>query len=311
MRAAAAIALAICAFPAIAPAETLKFPANAVLSAQRTSDGDQARFAIGAFSEGAVEFATVDGARQSQVWRIREPSRSTSQIAALFRDQIAELGYEIMLDCADEACGGYDFRYALDLIEEPVMHVDLGDFRFISAMRPGTTDYLSLMISRSPTGIYIEYDIRVPARTVAIPVVETPPAPSRRGDAAGPAGTTTDVMAEGWIVLDDLTFATGSSQLPDADYASLERLAGYLMANPEARIALVGHTDAEGALAANIALSQRRAASVLDRLATRHGVPRDQMVAEGVGYLAPRWPNTSDAERRKNRRVEAVLTSTP
>jgi OOP family OmpA-OmpF porin len=70
---------------------------------------------------------------------------------------------------------------------------------------------------------------------------------------------------------------------------------------------LVGHTDATGGLEINISVSRRRAASVVERLVAAYNVPRAQIAAEGVGYLAPRATNLTDAGRTANRRVEAVL----
>ena len=87
-------------------------------------------------------------------------------------------------------------------------------------------------------------------------------------------------------------------------------LAAFLLADPARQVALVGHTDAVGALDGNIALSKRRAASVLERLATAYDVPRTQMTAEGMGYLAPLTTNRTSEGRDQNRRVEAVLLNT-
>jgi OOP family OmpA-OmpF porin len=72
-------------------------------------------------------------------------------------------------------------------------------------------------------------------------------------------------------------------------------------------VALVGHTDAEGGLAANIDLSRRRAAAVRDRLVAQHGIAAERLSAEGVGWLAPRATNATEAGREANRRVEAVV----
>jgi len=93
-------------------------------------------------------------------------------------------------------------------------------------------------------------------------------------------------------------------------FTSLTELADYLKANPEKRVALVGHTDAEGSLAGNISLSKRRAASVMDRLINDLGVNPGQLEAEGIGYLAPIASNQTDDGRTRNRRVEAILVST-
>jgi hypothetical protein len=48
-------------------------------------------------------------------------------MAALRATAEAE-GWQIVFACADAACGGFDFRFALDLIPEPDMHVNLADF---------------------------------------------------------------------------------------------------------------------------------------------------------------------------------------
>ena len=107
-------------------------------------------------------------------------------------------------------------------------------------------------------------------------------------NAAGGTGDAliTRLEEAGHVVLADLNFATGASDLSEGAYASLDTLAAYLAADPARQVALVGHTDSEGALETNIALSQRRAASVRDRLVNTHGTAPGQVSAEGVGFLA-------------------------
>ncbi len=73
---------------------------------------------------------------------------------------------------------------------------------------------------------------------------------------------------------------------------------------------LLEDTDADGDLALNVALSKRRAASVLERLVSDYNVARRQLQAEGVGYLAPIANNLTEVGREANRRVELVLLST-
>jgi OOP family OmpA-OmpF porin len=60
----------------------------------------------------------------------------------------------------------------------------------------------------------------------------------------------------------------------------------------------------------NIALSKRRASSVLDRLTRDYDIPRRQMEAEGMGYLSPLSTNLTQEGRDLNRRVEVIVTST-
>ena len=91
------------------------------------------------------------------------------------------------------------------------------------------------------------------------------------------------------------------------EYPSLAALAKWLQDQPDARVALVGHTDASGGLEANIALSRKRAEAVRQELTRRFNIPANRVEAQGVGPLAPRAPHRSDKDRALNRRVEAVL----
>ena len=110
---------------------------------------------------------------------------------------------------------------------------------------------------------------------------------------------------ESWMAsavpLDDLTFESGSALLGQGQFGSLAALAAYLKENPQRTIALVGHTDASGNLATNIALSTARAASVRDRLIRDFGIPAAQVSAEGVGYLAPRDSNLTQEGRARQK----------
>ncbi len=66
------------------------------------------------------------------------------------------------------------------------------------------------------------------------------------------------------------------------------------------RFAVEGHTDATGPAGYNLALSQRRAAAVVDYLAA-HGIDRQRLSAQGYGETRPRTPDSDDPA---NRRVE-------
>jgi OOP family OmpA-OmpF porin len=116
--------------------------------------------------------------------------------------------------------------------------------------------------------------------------------------------------ADGRVILSDLSFDTGSAQLGEGSYSSLRALAEYLEANQGRRVALVGHTDAEGSLDGNITLSRRRAGSVLERLVSDYGTRRAQLDAQGMGYLAPIATNLTAEGREANRRVEVIIVST-
>lgn len=69
-----------------------------------------------------------------------------------------------------------------------------------------------------------------------------------------------------------------------------------------------GHTDSTGRLGRNMALSELRAAAVVDFLAAR-GVPRQRLRAQGFGPLQPLTPATPRAAI--NRRVEVFAVPPP
>ena len=77
-----------------------------------------------------------------------------------------------------------------------------------------------------------------------------------------------------------------------------------LAAHPEiGHLRVEGHTDNKGGAAYNLALSRRRAASVLKWL-VEHGVEKKRIVSEGLGLSRPIDDNATEDGRRNNRRVE-------
>jgi OOP family OmpA-OmpF porin len=117
----------------------------------------------------------------------------------------------------------------------------------------------------------------------------------------------TELLQNGYAVLSDLDYETGSAQLGAGPFQSLKELADFMKSQPTAEIIMVGHTDNTGASDANIALSKRRAASVVERLVTKYGIAAKRLSADGVGFLAPLTANTAGSGREQNRRVEAVI----
>ncbi|MEY8837436.1 OmpA family protein, partial [Cribrihabitans sp. XS_ASV171] len=238
--------------------------------------------------------------------RVQAGTATTLQILAPLRDRLESDGWQILLDCGARACGGFDFRFATEVVPSPDMYVAIRDYRFLSATRG--EEALSLLVSRDVPDLYIQMIHVLPADS---PATE-PLAPARpRAEEAEP--TAGDPIARaldssGSVVLDDLEFRTGADELGDGPFASLAALADLLAERPGLQLALVGHTDTVGDLDDNIALSQRRAESVRARLIGAHGAPADRIVARGAGYLAPRTTNATEEGRRANRRVEAVVT---
>ncbi len=105
------------------------------------------------------------------------------------------------------------------------------------------------------------------------------------------------------LVLEGVNFEVNSAQLTPTAQAILDRVAPSLVANPEVRVEVAGHTDNTGARSYNLTLSQRRAESVRNYLIQK-GVPAAQISARGYGPDNPIATNATRAGRAQNRRVE-------
>lgn len=266
---------------------------------------------LGPWTEAGIPGETVEGNVTRTAWSLPLDGQTTLQILAPLRQRLLDDGYHLVFDCADDGCGGFDFRYATPVLPEPAMHVDLGDYRFLSARRDGPDGaaWVTLLVSRSQAEGHVQVTNVTPPGTPA----DTGPDPSPPRITPPPAETaeaTPDLAALGSLVLEGLAFESGKAALTDGDAPALAALAAWLTAHPDRSVILVGHTDASGSLAANVTLSRQRAAAVRQVLIDRYGLPEKQVSAEGVGPLAPRASNDTEDGRAQNRRVEAVLAPT-
>ncbi|WP_424985679.1 OmpA family protein [Microbulbifer sp. S227A] len=290
--------------PAIAQAQDLALPASARQLSDRTSPLDSYDLPTGSFADGTIPARRFEGRIERRTFRIDGASSTTLQLMAPLRDQLAGLGYDIVFECKDRDCGGFDFRFETEIVPAPDMHVDIRNYRFLSATR-ASDDAVSILVSRSGNAAYIQ-TIRV-APDGADPGSVTAHT-AKNPEAGRELGQT--LRHDGHVVLRDLEFDSGAGTLLPGPHLSLDRLAGYLRDHPEHRIALVGHSDSTGALATNITLSRQRANAVRDRLVEQFDIDPSRVEAEGVGYLAPIASNLTPEGRDANRRVEAVLLST-
>lgn len=289
----------------------LKLPAAARATAQAETAPDSFALPVAPYDDGALPTLEVEGRVTRRAWQIPSQGLTTLQLVAPLRDQITAAGYEPILECADRECGGFDFRYSADILEAPEMYVDLFDFRVLTA-RQGAGEgasYVMALASKTSTAGYLQIVLVTPEGAEGLTADElgTPPAAPPEAPTAPLAQR---LQQAGHAVLADLDFATGSSDLTEGSYDSLAALAAYLAAHPDHRVALVGHTDSEGSLDGNIALSRLRAQSVAQRLMEKYGTAQGQLDAEGMGYLSPVASNLTPEGREANRRVEAVLLNT-
>lgn len=104
----------------------------------------------------------------------------------------------------------------------------------------------------------------------------------------------------------NVTFAFGRADLTPEAQSALDSVARVLVNYPDSTIMVTGHTDDVGSDADNQRLSEARATSVARYLAQR-GVNAIRISQQGMGESAPKVPNTGDANRAINRRVELAI----
>ena len=264
------------------------------------------------FDGSDVPRKTIEGRILRRAWRIEAPGLTPLQVMVPLRQQLSEAGYRIFFECAAVSCGGFDFRFGIEVLPGPNMYVNISQFRYLTAMQ-GPEDrpdkVASVLASVTAGAAYVQV-VTAERGAHRAPVPDTPPPASPETADAGenaPQDLESLLVSEGHVVLGDLDFATGSTELGPGPHASLAALAELMRDRDGLRLALVGHTDAVGDLALNVDLSRARAQSVLERLVGAHGADPARLEAQGMGYLAPVASNLTAEGRARNRRVEAII----
>lgn len=107
------------------------------------------------------------------------------------------------------------------------------------------------------------------------------------------------------LVLEGVTFETGSTTLTPFARVVLDKIAQGLLENPNSEIGIYGHTDNQGNPRTNLKLSQDRADAVKAYLVSK-GVSPSRIQAKGFGFTKPIADNATPEGRAKNRRIEFV-----
>ncbi|NML22740.1 OmpA family protein [Pseudoflavitalea sp. G-6-1-2] len=123
-------------------------------------------------------------------------------------------------------------------------------------------------------------------------------------------GAKVERVGEGIVVEfnDKILFGFDKSDLSPSAEGNLSKLAEVLKNNPDTYIEVQGHTDAKGADAYNMTLSQKRATAVANNL-IKKGVSASRVTTKGYGKTAPVATNDTEEGRAQNRRVNFLITA--
>jgi type IX secretion system PorP/SprF family membrane protein len=104
----------------------------------------------------------------------------------------------------------------------------------------------------------------------------------------------------------DFKFAFNDATINDADKPFLDDIAKLLLADQTLQLEIIAHTDNIGSNAQNQEVSNRRANSVIEYLVEK-GITKERLTGMGRGEMEPLYPNNTDENRAKNRRVEFII----
>lgn len=120
-------------------------------------------------------------------------------------------------------------------------------------------------------------------------------------------GTGVSVTREGNNLIlnmpNDVTFNVASANLQPQVTSTLDSVALVLNKFDKTLVTVEGHTDSDGSNSYNQSLSERRALSVANYLASRR-VNGQRLIPKGFGETQPIASNGSNAGKAQNRRVE-------
>lgn len=108
------------------------------------------------------------------------------------------------------------------------------------------------------------------------------------------------------ITLGDVLFAMGETSMAEQAKSNLADVVELLQSEPNKRVRIEGHTDATGAQAVNLRISQQRADAVADEMIAR-GVNAERIESMGMGPDFPIASNDTAEGRSQNRRVDVIL----
>jgi outer membrane protein OmpA-like peptidoglycan-associated protein len=120
--------------------------------------------------------------------------------------------------------------------------------------------------------------------------------------------TTNDVniVDRKFVIRKKVEFKLNSAELEPSSTGLLDEIANVIKKNQVKKLLIVGHTDSTHTEEYNLKLSLARANTVKTYL-IRRGVHEDVLMAQGFGKRKPIAPNTTEAGRSKNRRVEFFI----
>ena len=267
---------------------------GSVITGYQVKDFDAARMQAAAFKDGQPADARRIEGKITRIAYRTPPGPSILEVSRNFETQLAKAGFETLLACDTDACGGIPFTEAVDVLPVPQMWVDGFNYHYYSGRKSeaGVETYASVIVSENNREI-----------TAQLTVAVTGAIANKMVDAAAMAK---GLGETGHIALYGIYFDTDKAVLKPESRPTLEQIAKLLAGQPQLNVFIVGHTDNQGNFDYNLDLSRRRAEAIAAELVKTYRIAQARLRTAGVGLLAPVGSNATEAGRALNRRVELV-----
>jgi OOP family OmpA-OmpF porin len=268
--------------------------AGSVITGYVAKDFDAARLQAAAFKDDKpADPRRLEGRITRIAYRTR-PGPSILEVSRNFETQLAKAGFETLLACDTDACGGIPFTEAIDVLPVPQMWVDGFNYHYFVGRKSeaGRETYASVIVSQNNQDI-----------TAQLTVAELGAIENKMVDAAAMAK---GLGEAGHIALYGIYFDTDKAVIRPESRPALEQIAKLLTSQPQLSVFIVGHTDNQGTYEYNLDLSKRRAEQIAAELVKTYRIAQPRLRTAGLGFLAPVGSNASEAGRALNRRVELV-----
>ena len=212
-----------------------------------------------------------------------------------FETQLEKAGFEKLLACDTDQCGGIPFTEAIDILPIPQMWVDGFNYRYYAGHKSdnGRDIYAAVLTSKNNDQV-----------TTQLVVAVVGEIKNKMVDAAAMAK---GLGEKGHIALYGIYFDTDKATIKPESAPTLAEMAKLLNGQPQMRVFIVGHTDSQGSYEHNMTLSRQRAESVAAALVKSYQIAKARLYTAGIGYLAPLGSNATEDGRALNRRVELVV----
>lgn len=254
------------------------------------------------FAESFKKTERVEGAVYRIGYRLPD-GRSTLEVLHSYRKELSSEEGEILFECSGESeCGnGFDNGFNDLPGEEALFSAETIDEE--------SQRYLAARLTKAAGDIYVVvytyYQYSTERPFIRLRVIETE-AEQEQLVTLNAEALKRSLDQSGHVAVKGIYFDTDKATLRPESEPVLREMASLLNSDTSLKVYIVGHTDDTGSLEHNMKLSGWRAKAVADYLIGRLGVNRTQIIAHGVGPLAPVATNDTAKGRQQNRRVELV-----